>query len=252
MPGPLSSDHDGGKLAGHEPHSGHGDRDTGQPWIREREGDSGPAPEATPREQMIGRLGQLFGPAPSQFSVEGAGVPGTGNLAPAGLAPDPSTGTGVVYTHAGQEEIYPDPGPTRYIESNLDQLLRGQGADPPHLVHIVHHVTHTVEEGNAWWSVNRMAVPTQANGGPIRIVGANAKRTRLTIVNTDASNSIDLFTDSNGGAIGGSFGFPVPAGASLDLRHTREVWAMANTANVTIAVKSEFSERPGAPGGGEQ
>lgn len=247
MPGPRDNSHDPERVAhpiqGAQPYGGNQSTDEGQEYVAAREGETGPAPEGTAWQQMIGRLGNLFGPQPyANPANRGA------NLVPAGIIPDPSTATGVVYAHAGQEEWDPSPGPTREIEGNIDELLRGQGANPPALYHVVHHVQHNIEEGNPWWTAGRITVPTTI---VIRIVPANPKRGRITILNTDATNAVDLLADANPGTFGSSVGFPLTFGQSIEFRHTREIWAIANASPVTIAYKAEFTERPGFHGEGE-
>jgi hypothetical protein len=122
------------------------------------------------------------------------------------------------------------------------------GADVPAVYHVIHTITESIIQGNAWWATQRFAVPIS---NPIQIVPANPKRTRLTVLNTDAVNTVDIATDSRASA-GGSNTFPLAPGASIDMRHVREVWAVSNGAAVVVAVRSEFAERSSGSGGGEQ
>lgn len=190
--------------------------------------------EAASSPPAGGRFGHWWGRAPSEGSA-------TGEAGARTFQPSPGTRTGVVFEHAGRTESHPEPGPTREIEGNVPPgaLRPGMGADPPHLVHVVHHVTHSVPDGNQWWAALRLTVPIT---NPILIVPANPKRNRLTIVNLDAVNTVDLGVSPNMGA-GSPATFPLAAGASIDMRHVREVYAIANAAAVVVAVKSEFAGR---------
>lgn len=254
MPGPVGNGHGRPGIAGSEPYSGDQDKGTADYDALAREGVEGRPPEGVTPSTLWGRLGQIFGPAPNELSATGQGVLGTSNLPPTGFVPDPSTPTGVIYAHAGREEYDPDPGPTREIEGNIPALPRGMGADPPVLHHIVHHYTHTVAEGNAWWSTTRITVPTT---GPILIAPANPKRVRVTIFNTDTTNFVDLLSGPGATASGSPMGFKLTGSVAngqprIDLNHTRDIWAIADTAAVSVTVLAEFSERPSGGGGGEQ
>lgn len=191
---------------------------------------------------LLGRLGDLFGPQPGELAA--VGDPG----APAGTIPSPRTPTGVIYAHAGQEELQPTPGPTREIEGRLADLPRGMRADVPTTYHILHHITETVEAGRPWWAVVRFTIPTT---NPILIAPANPKRAILTIVNQDSTNPVDIGPDPSL-TLAGPTSFRIPFGATLDLRHTREIWAIASTSPVAVCIRSEFTERPSGSGGGEQ
>lgn len=192
--------------------------------------------EGTQPAQQGGRFGRWWRPQPYQNLA--TGEPGARTF-----QPSPGTRTGVVMEHAGRTESRPEPGPTREIEGNVPPaaLRPGMGADPPHIMHIVHHVTHNVEEGNAWWATLRLTVPT---GNAILIAPANPRRSRLLIVNTDTANTVDLGVSPDVGA-GTAATFPLSPGASVEHRHVREIYAIANTAPIVVAIKSEFSEREG-------
>jgi hypothetical protein len=97
-------------------------------------------------------------------------------------------------------------------------------------VHVVHHVTETVERLAATHLANRYGIPSDH---PVQILGRDEHRRRCTILNLSASAAtISVGKDGNITAAGNTT-FPLAPGASLDIRDRDEWWAIAEAAGVT-------------------
>ena len=117
------------------------------------------------------------------------------------------------------------------VETQVEDLVKPIQAVTPAYVHIVHHITHTMEEGAQDYATETFILAAKV---PARVLARDPNRRKATILNSGSNSCVvgKLAQVEYGN------GFPLVAGAAEDWHSVPDVWAYS-TDGTTIDVKIE-------------
>ena len=117
------------------------------------------------------------------------------------------------------------------VEHQVEEFVKPIQAVHPAYVHIVHHITHTMEEGAADYETETFILAAKT---PVRVLPRDSQRRRATILNSGANPCVVGKLQR----VANNAGFPLVAGAAEDWHSVPDVWAYS-TLGTTIDIKVE-------------